>query len=245
MAAIAPDIRIFTDAESLGQAAATLLTETARAAIGQRGRCLVSLSGGNTPNRMYAILAQTPQRDLVDWKRVHFFWGDERCVPPEDLNSNYHTAREMLLGQIPVPHENIHRVRTELGPELAAQDYALTLGRNAEPPHRWPRFDLVLLGLGEDGHTASLFPQRSVEDGLATVAVDVEEANPSGWRVSLTPAVFNFARRIVFMVQGTGKAAAVASVLYGVHDPERLPAQLIRPTQGELIWLLDAGAAAG
>jgi 6-phosphogluconolactonase len=192
---------------------------------------------------MYAILAQPPQRDLVDWRRVHFYWGDERCVPPEDLKSNYRTARELMLGKVTVPHENIHRVRTELEPELAAQDYALTLGRSAEPPLRWPRLDLVLLGLGEDGHTASLFPGVSIAAGSAAVAVRVEGATPQEWRVSLTPEVLNSARTIVFMVQGAAKAAIAARVLYGDHQPEQLPAQLIRPVDGDLIWLLDAAAA--
>jgi 6-phosphogluconolactonase len=161
---------------------------------------------------MYLILAQRPLCDLVDWPQVHFFWGDERCVPPEDLNSNYRTARELLLSHVQVPAEHIHRMRTEMEPELAAQDYALVLGRSADPPLQWPRFDLVLLGLGKDGHTASLFPGASLSPGQAAAA---------------------------------NKSGIVASILYGAFEPERLPAQKIRPSDGELIWLLDAGAAEG
>jgi 6-phosphogluconolactonase len=245
MASLAPDVRVFTDAESLSQAAATLFTETARDTINERGRCLVCLSGGKTPLRTYAILAQRPLRDLVDWRQLHFYWGDERCVPPEDIKSNYHAAHEMLLGKVPVLPEQLHRVRTELEPELAAQDYAFSLGRASELPLPWPRFDIVLLGLGVDGHTASIFPGSNIDPGLTAVAVHAENADPPGWRVSLTPEVFNSARRIVFIVQGMDKAAIVASILYGAFDPERLPAQRIRPPNGELIWLLDTGAAGG
>lgn len=245
MAAVAPDVRVFTDADSLSQAAAAIFVETAGEAVRDRGRCLISLSGGETPKRMYSILAQRPQRDLVTWGAMHFFWGDERCVPPEDLNSNYRTARELLLGHVPVPPENIHRVRTELEPELAAEDYALALSRSAEPPLQFPRFDLVLLGLGEDGHTASLFPHSNLDEAAVTMAVQVAATNARTWRVSLMPQVFNAARKIVFLVQGAGKSAIVANVLYGAHQPEAMPAQRIRPTNGELIWLLDSGAAAG
>jgi 6-phosphogluconolactonase len=140
--------------------------------------------------------------------------------------------------------EQVHRIRTELEPELAAQDYALTLNRHADAPWRWPHWDLVLLGLGKDGHTASLFPHIPIQPTLAAMAVEATEADPPGWRITLTPEVFNSARRIVFLVQGSGKAAVVAKVLYGALEPETLPAQMIRPTDGELIWLLDAGAAA-
>jgi 6-phosphogluconolactonase len=245
MASIAPEVRVYADSESLSQAAAMVFTETAREAISKRGQCIICLSGGNSPRRMYAILAERPQRDLVNWRQVHFYWGDERCVPPEDLNSNYRTARELLLGHLPIAPENIHRVRTELEPTLAAQDYSLALGKSAEPPLQWPRFDLVLLGLGDDGHTASLFPNARVDTRLAAAAIMVSEAKPPGWRVTLTPQVFNSARRVVFIVQGARKSAIASRVLYGEYQPDTLPAQLIRPTDGQLIWLLDAGAAAG
>ncbi|HET6845364.1 MAG TPA: 6-phosphogluconolactonase [Anaerolineales bacterium] len=243
MAGVAADVRVFTDAEALSEAAATLFVETAADAIRRQGHCTVCLSGGTTPSRTYTLLAQSPRRDLVDWPRMHFFWGDERCVPPEDLHSNYRAAREILLSRVPVGMENVHRVRTELEPDLAAQDYALTLNRHAQAPRRWPRWDLVLLGLGDDGHTASLFPHMARQPGLAAMAVEASEASPPGWRVTLTPEVLNDARRIVFLVQGAGKSAVVARVLYGASDPDTLPAQMIHPTDGELIWLLDSGAA--
>jgi 6-phosphogluconolactonase len=189
----------------------------------------VSLSGGKTPESLYALLAGVPYRELIDWTRVHAFWGDERCVPVEDLNNNYRQARELLLAHVGVPTENIHRVRTELDPELAAEDYALVLRRYAEPPLSWPRFDLVLLGLGDDGHTASLFPGAPLEVDTPTLAVEAAPSDRSRWRVSLAPAVFNSSRRVVFLVQGAGKSKIVASVMYGKSNPEQLPAQRISP----------------
>ena len=244
MAGVEPDVRIFQDPEALSHAAASLFVETANLATSERGRCLVSLSGGKTPERLYALLAAVPYRELIDWTHLHAFWGDERCVPVEDLNNNYRQARELLLAHVPVPPENIHRVRTELDPELAAEDYALILKRNAEPPLAWPRFDMALLGLGYDGHTASLFPDSALESGSPVLVVKAPGDDRPTWRVSLTSSVFNSSRRVVFLVQGASKAKIVASVLYGESTPGQLPAQRIRPENGALIWMLDTGAAA-
>jgi 6-phosphogluconolactonase len=182
---------------------------------------------------------------LVSWPSVHVFWCDERCVPAEDLSSNYRQARELLLSRVPVAAQNIHRVRTELDPELAAADYALTLRRFADPRLAWPRLDLVLLGLGTDGHTASLFPGSPLEATEATWAVSAPANHPGNERVTLTVPVLNAARSVVFLVHGAGKAGIVASVLYGDAQPGLLPAQRIRPDDGALIWMLDTSAAAG
>jgi 6-phosphogluconolactonase len=171
------------------------------------------------------------------------FWCDERCVPAEDLNSNYRLARELLLSRVPAVAQNLHRIRTELEPELAAADYALTLRKFANPPLAWPRFDLVLLGLGTDGHTASLFPGSPVEVTESTWAVSAPANHPGIERVTLTAPVFNSARSAVFLVHGAGKADIVTSVLYGDVRPALLPAQRIQPDDGALIWMLDAGAA--
>jgi len=244
MAVIGSDIRVFQDPEALSQAAAAIFAETANQAIAERGEFRVALSGGKTPERMYALLAQSPHRELIDWHRLHAFWGDERCVPPEDLHSNYRQIRDILLSHVPVPLENIHRVRTELDPGPAAEDYARVLRRNADPPLEWPRFDLVLLGLGEDGHTASLFPGSPMQTTRATLAVALQGEGRQSWRVTMTPAVFNSGRRVVFLVLGAGKSRIVASVLHGETKPDKLPAQRIQPEAGELIWMLDAGAAA-
>jgi len=244
MAGLGPDVRVFQDPEVLSHAAAALFVETANQAITQRGQYLVALSGGKTPERLYALLAQSPYRELIDWPKLRAFWGDERCVPAEDLNSNYRQARDLFLSHVPVPPENVRRVRTELEPGLAAEDYALALRKNASPPLQWPRFDLVLLGLGEDGHTASLFPHSPLETMKPTLAVMAPGQDRSGWRVTMTPPVFNSAHRVVFLVQGVGKSKIVASILYGEPNPELWPAQRIRPEDGELIWMLDTGAAA-
>jgi 6-phosphogluconolactonase len=244
MAGVEPDVRVFKDPEALGEAAATIVAESANQAVSERGVFLLCLSGGKTPQLLYERLARAPMRDLIDWSHVQVFWGDERCVPAEDLRSNYRLAHELLLSHVPIPAENIHRVRTELDPELAADDYSLVLQMKAKAPLKWPRFDLVLLGLGEDGHTASLFPSLPIDPEAAVMTVDPKDPQRPNLRVTLTPAVFNSGRRVVFLVQGAGKSKVAASVLYGERQPDVLPAQLIQPGDGELIWMLDAGAAA-
>jgi 6-phosphogluconolactonase len=243
MAAVEPDVRVFLDPAALSRAAADVFVEAAAGAMAERGRFLVCLSGGSSPGPLYSLLAESPYRDLVSWPSVHVFWCDERCVPAEDLNSNYRLARELLLSRVPAVAQNLHRIRTELDPELAAADYALTLRKFANPPLAWPRFDLVLLGLGTDGHTASLFPGSPVEVTESTWAVSAPANHPGIERVTLTAPVFNSARSAVFLVHGAGKADIVASVLYGDVRPALLPAQRIQPDDGALIWMLDAGAA--
>jgi 6-phosphogluconolactonase len=240
---IKPDVRIFGDLASLSEAAALLFIDSSARAIVDRGRFLVALSGGNTPLKLYELLAQSPYREQVDWPSVHVFWGDERCVPPEDLENNYRQARDVLLGRVPIPTENVHRVPSDLEPEAAALNYALVLKQFASPPLDWPRFDLVLLGMGEDGHTASLFPGSEVNVSAPTSAVTAQYQNRPARRVTLTPSVFNAARRIIFLVSGESKSETLASVLYGEYHLEQLPAQRIHPTDGELIWLVDRNAA--
>ena len=243
MAKLKPDLRIFDHVEALSLAAAELFIETSIQAIAQRGRFLVALSGGNTPTELYQLLAQTPYRERINWQKLHAFWGDERCVPIGDLENNYRQAYEVLLGRVPIPPENIHRVRSELEPEAAAEDYARALKDFATPPLDWPRFDLVLLGMGNDGHTASLFPGSEVTAATPTLAVTAQYEDRPANRVTLTPLVFNAARRILFLVSGESKSETLANVLYGEYQPEKLPAQRIRPTDGELIWMVDKTAA--
>ena len=243
MTNIKSDIRIFDNLESLSRAATELFIETSAQAIFGRGRFLFALSGGGTPTESYKLLAQSPYKEQVDWPRVNVFWGDERCVPIEDSENNYRQAHDVLLGYVPIPLENIHRVESSLEPIEAAKDYALVLKRFASPPLDWPRFDLVLLGMGEDGHTASLFPGSEVNVSTPTMAVTAQYQDRPANRVTLTPLVFNSARRIVFLVSGESKAQTLASVLYGGYHPEQLPAQRIRPTDGEIIWMVDKLAA--
>ena len=237
------NVRVFEDLDLLSQAAAKLFIETSAQAILGRGRFLVALSGGNTPAELYKLLAQSPYKEQIDWPRVHVFWGDERCVPIEDSENSYRQAYDVLLSHVPIPAENIHRVKSDLEPAEAAKDYANILKRFASPALDWPRFDLVLLGMGEDGHTASLFPGSDVNISTPTLAVTAQYQNRPANRATLTPLVLNSARRIIFLVSGESKAQTLANVLYGGYDPKQLPAQRIRPADGEVIWMVDQSAA--
>jgi 6-phosphogluconolactonase len=243
MAGMKPDVRIFEDLELLSRAAAELFAQCSAQAILERGRFQVALSGGSTPLKSYELLAQSPFHEQVDWPNVHVFWGDERCVPPEDLENSYRQAHDVLLGHVPIPAENVHRLQSDLEPLAAAINYALVLKQFASPPLAWPRFDLVLLGMGSDGHTASLFPGSEVSPSSPTLAVTAHYQDRPADRVTLTPPVFNSARRVVFLVSGQSKSEMLAHVLYGEYRPEQIPAQRIRPTDGELIWMVDQDAA--
>jgi 6-phosphogluconolactonase len=245
MAGLVPDVRVYGDLEALSHAAAALVVESAALACSERGRFRIAFSGGATPKWLYLLLAASPYREGIEWPNLQAFWGDERCVPKEDLDSNYRQTQDILLSQVPVRLENVFRVRTELGPDLAAQDYSTLLRMKADAPLAWPRLDLVLLGLGADGHIASLFPGSAADADEPAVLVRAPAGYNPALRVSLTPGVFNAARRVLFLVHGAEKARIVAKVLYGEVDPNRFPAQGIRPSDGELIWMLDAGAAAG
>lgn len=237
-----PEIRIFKDLEDLSRAAADLFIEQAAQSLAERDRILVALNGGSTPTRLFQLLA-TEYQNQVDWSHVHVFWGDERCVPPEDTGSSYGQARDLLLNHIPIPEANIHRVKGELGSLEASKDYALTLREFASPPLDWPRFDLVYLGMGEDGHTASLFPGSLVDISVPTLPVTEHYQDRPANRVTLTSVVFNSARMIVFMAIGEKKANTFAEVLSGGYNPAQYPAQRINPIDGRVIWLVDEDAA--
>ena len=237
-----PDIRIFKRLEDLSRSAAAKFVKQTEKAIQERGRFLAALNGGSTPEGTFQTLA-TEYRDKVDWHKVHLFWGDERCVPANDPESSYGQARDLLLRHVPIPGSNVHRVEGELSPAEAAKDYAMVLQKFGSPPLEWPRFDLVLLGMGEDGHTASLFPGSPVDVSVPVMAVTARYQDRPARRVTLTPPVFNSARKVVFMASGEQKAATLAEVLSGRYNPERYPAQRIDPKDGKLIWLLDEEAA--
>ena len=237
-----PEIYIFKDIEELSRTAAMLFSEQAAQSTVERGRFLVALNGGSTPIRLFQLLA-TNFRSNVNWSKVHIFWGDERCVPPEDTGSSYGQARDGLLSHVPIPSANVHRIQGELGPVEAAEEYAHTLKEFASPPLDWPRFDLVYLGLGEDGHTASLFPGSPVDVSVPTMSVTAHYQDRPANRVTLTPVVFNSARIVVFMATGEKKAAALAEVLNDRYNRDLYPAQRINPRVGRLIWLVDEEAA--
>jgi 6-phosphogluconolactonase len=234
-------IKVFKDINELSQYAANLFIETANQSIAKRGRFLTVLSGGNTPMRLYKLLGDS-FHDQVDWAHVHFFWGDERCVPVDDAGNSYGQTKKVLLDKIDIPDDNIHRVLSELEPDSAVKEYARTLTAFAESPLAWPRFDLVLLGMGDDGHTASLFPNSPVDMDSPTLAVTANYQGRPANRVTLTPKVLNSSRNIVFLVTGKSKAETLNKVLNGTYLPHELPAQRITPEDGNLTWLIDEEA---
>jgi len=246
------DIRVLPDAAALAAAAAELFAAAARQATLERKLFTVLLSGGSTPRAMHAQLAGGAAGRNIDWERVHCFWGDERCVPPEHPDSNYRMARETLLEPNDVPEENIHRIQGELPPEAAASAYegelrAFAAAHPAAANLPAPRFDLILLGMGDDGHTASLFPHSAAIHEAQRWVLAVPHTTPPPPlvpRVTVTPVVLNAAVRVVFLVSGKAKADALQKVLEGAYNPDELPSQIVRPSQGQLTWLLDADAAA-
>ncbi len=218
-------LKTFADIESLSQWAAKKIVETSRDAIGARGCFLFVLNGGGTPKRLFELLG-SDFRDQIDWKNTHIFWGDERCVPPDDKESNYGQARDAFLNRVDIPESNVHRVKGELEPAEASRDYSLVLKRFAFPPLDWPRFDLVLLGMGEDGHTASLFPGSPVDSTEPVIAVTGHYQGRPANRVTLTPPVLNSSRTILFMLTGDAKAETLSRVLGKNRDPKQLPAHI-------------------
>jgi len=234
-------IRVFKDINELSQFAANSFNEIANQSIAKRGRFLVALSGGSTPMQLYKLLGDSFQ-NKVDWAHVHFFWGDERCVPVDDAGNSYGQTKKVLFDKINIPDENIHRVLSELEPDSAAREYAKTLSGFAEPPLDWPRFDLTLLGMGDDGHTASLFPNSPVDVDSPTLAVTANYQGRPANRVTLTPKVLNSSRNIMFLVSGKSKAAALSKVFNDDYIPAELPVQRITPEDGSLTWLIDEEA---
>jgi len=237
---------VLDDADSVASAAAEQVVTRAAAAVSEYGTFSIALSGGSTPKRLYALLADSsaPYRAKIAWQRVQVFFGDERHVPPDDAQSNYRMARETLLDRVPVPSANVHRILAERPAEEAASLYEEEL-RNAFSlgPGGVPRFDLVLLGMGEDGHTASLFPGTAALAERHRLAVANWVPRFSAFRITLTLPVLNAARADVFLVAGADKAEPLAAV-FGPSAQDAYPSQLVRPVAGELVWLVDRAAAA-
>ena len=243
-----PTIQVARDKEALAHVVAEHVVMVATDSVSARGLFTIALAGGSTPEPVYRKLAREEFSSRIDWKRAQIFWGDERCVPPDDSESNYRMARAALLDHVLLPAENIHRICGEIEPDHAASEYARELEnifggdttRGGSPPDG---FDLVLLGMGDDGHTASLFPlQPAVTEQKRWVMAQ----RPDGatlWRITLTPVVINAAKNIAFIVSGEDKAPRVKEVLHGTRQPSKLPAQAIMPTSGEIVWFLDKAAA--
>ena len=228
---------------AIADAAAQRFIALAQASIGQHGRFAVALSGGSTPRALYQRLAEPQLSAALDWSKVLIFWGDERFVAPDNEESCFRMARETLLAHVPIPAANIFPVPTVGGtPESAAESYAETL---AEQLGETPRFDLILLGMGPDGHTASLFPGHPEPSAPADrLVIAVHDApKPPPTRISLTYKTLNTAANILFLVAGADKSAALSEALRGPRHVARLPTQGVRPEQGSLTWLVDQAAA--
>ncbi|MBW2488031.1 MAG: 6-phosphogluconolactonase [Deltaproteobacteria bacterium] len=241
-------IQIAADAEAMCRAAAESLMHHIGKTLQTQDLYSIALSGGSTPRKLYALLADDTELDRqIPWERIHFFWGDERHVAPDHPDSNYRMAFEAMLSRAPIPETNIHRIHAENpDADTAAEQYAREIRRffkiaGDEVPH----FNCVLLGMGSDGHTASLFPDSPAlsEKERLVVANRVEKSD--SFRITLTLPVLNSADLVLFLVSGAEKADALKTVLEGAAAPARYPARLIQPSRGELIWFLDRSAARG
>lgn len=234
-------LRVFNTTDAFTYAAAEFIADKAIEAIEARGRFTICLSGGETPYAVYELLSGLPFREQIMWKKTHVFWGDERCVPLDDQRNNSHQARSILLNKVNIPSVNIHFMPVNLRHKEAAISYEKELNSffGGEPA----QFDLVLLGLGTNGHTASLFPYTNVltekNPGIRTVYVDDEQI----CRITMTAPLINEARHILFLVSGQKKASILKTVLTEAQQPDKYPAQLIKPRHGDLYWFTDKDAA--
>ena len=244
--AVKPEIYIVTNTEALSRAAATEFVDKATAAVHEKSSFTVALSGGSTPKSLYTLLANDPSwRERIPWAQTYCFWGDERHVPPDHQDSNYRMAYDTMLSKVPIPSTNIHRIKSEyLDAEQVAQEYEQTLrGFFRLPVGQYPRFDLILLGLGPDAHTASLFPGTRALHEQRRLVVANWVGKFYAERITMTAPVLNNAACVVFLVSGEEKALPVKAVLEGRYEPSQLPAQLIQPHHGRLVWLMDHAAA--
>ena len=240
-----PILTVYDDLDAVAHAAADLFVAQAAAAAQARGVFRVALSGGSTPRRFHALLAAPPYRDRVNWLQVQFYWGDERAVPPDDPDSNYHMARETLLDALAISPEQIHRIPAESSDHAAAAAaYEDELRRSFHLAAQYPRFDLIYLGMGGDGHTLSLFPHTAALHVRDRLAVANTAPTPPTSRITLTVPVANNAAVAAFLIVGADKADALAAVLEGPRDSDTYPSQLIAPTNGELRILADRAATA-
>jgi 6-phosphogluconolactonase len=230
------ELKICRDAAGVAEAVADLFVDVGQTALEDRGQFAVALSGGNTPRAAFTLIGQEPRRSALSWADVHIYFGDERCVPPDDEQSNYRMAETTFLDSVAVPKNNVHRMRGEIDPADAAAEYAQTLRANLG---EHPRFDLILLGLGPDGHTASLFPGTPplTDDDKLVRAVYAE--SQAMWRITMTPKVLNAARVVAFALEGVDKATIFDAVYAGPVDPVKYPSQIVDPVDGRLLWIVD------
>jgi 6-phosphogluconolactonase len=236
---VQPEIRVQPDPNAVAIEAAQRVVQTANACIERNDEFSIALAGGSTPKALYELLATEEYSRRIHWPKVRVYFGDERCVPPESAESNFHMARIALLSEVPIPGDNIYRMRGEIEPEQAAREY----GELLKDHFGDGGMDLILLGMGEDGHTASLFPNTDALKETRHRCVSNYVDKLAAWRITMTAPFINRTENVLVMVTGAGKAARVSDVLEGPRDPQRLPIQLIQPASGRIAWLLDAAAA--
>ncbi len=238
--------QVWPTAEEMALASARLFASCAEKAVETRGIARIAISGGSTPKAMFQLLAdpKLPFLKTVPWEKLQLYWVDERCVTPDDPESNYGVCHDLLLTKVPIPAENVFRMEGELDPEEAASRYESVLRNTMKlEGAESPAFDLVALGMGPDGHTASLFPHTEAIDAIGRLVVANHVPQKDTWRITLTWPVINQATEVAFSVDGAAKAGVLAEVLLGERDVERLPSQLIRPSNGKLLFLLDEAAS--
>lgn len=235
-------IQILPGLEAISRLAASFLVETGRNAIDRKERFAVAISGGSTPRKLYGLLGSEEYRHQIDWHGVHFFWVDERCVPREHAESNFKAASDAFLSKISMPDGNIHRIKGEEFPSKASREYQEELwkffGRSG-----FPVFDLIILGVGEDGHTASLFPGSEALGEKERWIVPIYLRKPKINRVTLTLPVLNNASQTLFLVAGPSKAGVLSEILENEQNRAKYPAGLIDPVHGDVLWLIDHEAA--
>ncbi|HMA18776.1 MAG TPA: 6-phosphogluconolactonase [Thermoanaerobaculia bacterium] len=239
------EVRVLPDAGEAARAAALEILHSAGDSIGNRGVFSIALSGGTTPVPLFRLLAAPPFRERPEWSSTRFFFVDERCVPPDHERSNYRLAKEHLFDPLEVSAERVFRMRGEDEPAAAARGYEDVLARELGGDSTVPQLDFTLLGIGTDGHTASLFPETAALEERERLVYPNWVPKLSEWRLTLTLPVLNACRRAVFLVTGAEKSAVVASAVKGEESSRELPASLVRPERGSLIWILDEAAAAG
>lgn len=235
------EIKNFENIEQLNIFAAETFIEIAKNSIANRGWFTVALSGGSTPKRLYALLAESPFRSQIEWQKIHFFFGDERMVLPTDNESNYRMANETLFSKIEIPAENIHRFQTEQG---SAETVALIMEQKIQKvfelkPNEFPRFDLIFLGMGADGHTASLFPDTSALKEDKRIVIENFVPKLENFRLTFTFSTINNARNIIFLIAGADKEETLHEVLEGKFQPDKFPSQAVKPFDGNLLILTD------
>jgi len=236
-------VAVYPDLDTISQQAAQYIVRVANEAIVTRGRFTIALSGGNTPKKLYSLLGSEPYRSQIDWKLVDIFWSDERCVPPDNPDSNYRMAHEVLLSKIQIPAPQVHHMPADTPDREAAslaytQEMQHVFGTNGIP-----NFDLIQLGMGPEGHTASLFPHQPSLHETERLVIPVSVPKPPPDRLTFTPPILNAARNVLFLVTGADKADALHAVLEGEYNPDEYPAQIVRPPNGEVTWMVDTAAA--